>query len=266
LAENMNKPITKNPRLRMPSVAVVCLLALLAACSSSGSGGDATTTTTTVAAEILPPTIPPPASTEPLIATTAAPTTVPAPQPLTLRGNGLGEFDFGRPALDVVRGVLLPVVLDRSPVFALDPGSGLYISADGLEYFSVQFAREVCWDDGALATLCAIFGGVDPAGLLFLGWNYSAPPGSVGALFSASGVTINVLASAVPAIPVPPGACYSFTTVTVDDISINLQTSGEEFGTYAADGTYTPLVPIPASARVTYMNAGEQIFGEGVDC
>jgi len=85
-------------------------------------------------------------------------------------------------------------------------------------------------------------------------------------LFSASSVTVNVLARDVPAIPVPAGACYSYTTVVVDDISVDLQTDGEEFGTYADDGTYTPVVPIPASARVVYMWAGEQIFGEGADC
>lgn len=249
-------------RARTFSVAVVSLALVFSACSATKSS-DSTVAPTDSAAPVsdLPATVPPTT----VESTTLPPTTVPEPPPF-LRSDGIGVFDFGAPYEGFEAGIPLVVDSNDGGSFPVDSGLGYYESDSGEDFFYYPRGRTVCWDDGTSGYLCAYFGGPDVDTLVFVGWDYASAVAS-GTLFSESGVTVNALVSATPVIPVPDGACYSYTSVVVDGITVDLISgSGEFFGEYAADGSFVLAVPQPADARVSLMSAGERPFGFGGDC
>ncbi|MCE9621708.1 MAG: hypothetical protein K8R99_05115 [Actinomycetia bacterium] len=251
-------------------VAMTAALGVLGACSSTKSSGPAETVAPTDSVEATdPPTTPAPTTIEP---TTLAPTTTVAARPF-LRGDGLGAFDFGASDTDMTAGMSLTVLSDDSSAYPTDFGDGLFLNVAGDYTFQYQSGRSVCWDDGAGNYLCAHFGGADATHLGLVGWEYytlSGSPTNLGNFYSAVGATINAELSAVAGVPPIAGECYGYSNVFVDDILLDVRTtSGDSFGTYGDDGSYTLVVPQPA-ATVTYLQAGERpipysVDGEG-DC
>ncbi len=235
-------------RLRPLHLAALALV-IVGGCSDSGSGGAESSPSTAVATtEVAPTTEAPTTTAAPvLVPPTAAPPTIPAPAPAFLREGGLDAFDFGAPAAVVAAGITLHVNSDEQSEFPNDMGDG-FESVDHSQYFIAQFARELCWSDGNAGTLCAYFAGASADSLVFVGWLYTAPEGVEGMLFSASAVTVGILASSNPAITLTGGACFSFTTVVVDGMGVDLTSVTGGFG----DG-------IPADTRVTAMAAGSVI-------
>ncbi len=239
-------------------------LGFLSACSESRTSSPETVATDSAESVTLAPIT---------AAPTLAPTTVPAPTTTIaprafLRSDGLGPFDFGDSAGEVLTGMPLGTVLsDDVHSFPTDDGDSFFESLDGTSFFTHASERTVCWDDGVGGHLCAYFGGADEISQALVGWEYSSTAG-VGPLFSASGATINILVSAVPLPPVV-GECYGFSFSEIDGISLNLQApSNETFGTYHDDGTYTLNVPAPA-AWISLLRTGDQpeFFGNGEgDC
>lgn len=244
--------MTFHPSTTARLVVALGALALFSACSSSDSSGAGTSVAPTTTAT---PTTPAPTTVAP---TTEASTTL-APvveAPPFLRGNGLGPFDFGAPYADVLAGMPLTFARESS-----------YTFPNPVLFFAHPAGREVCWQDGGAADACAYFGGADPASVALVGWYYASGPGA-GQLSSNIGATTNILVSAVPAMPTIEGACYDYTTVSLDGVVMGLSTgSSEWFGTYADDGTFTLTTPTPAGARITYMQAGDIFsYSEGADC
>lgn len=235
-------------RLRPLSIAAFALV-IVGGCSDSESGGAETSPSTVVATTEAVPTTEV-ALTTVAPTTTAEPVLVPpvVPAGAFLRGNGLDTFDFGAPAAVVAAGITLAVSSDRTLEFPKDMGDG-FESVDHSQYYATQFGRELCWNDGDAGTLCAYFAGVAPESLVFAGWHYTALEGVEGRLFSTSAVTVNILASSNPAITLTGGACFSFTTVEVDGLLVDLLSATGGFG----DG-------IPADTMVTAMSAGNRII------
>lgn len=235
------------------SLMVVGALALLGSCASSGSGSPATTSGASASVATDPATTPAPTAAP---TTTEAPTTVPASSDFFLRGDGVGPFDFGATYADVLAGMPLTQISDDAYAF---PHATLY--------FAHPFGRAVCWTDFDGANLCTLFGGTDPAAVSLVGWSYAKTAPGVGLLSSEIGATVNKLVSEIPAMPPIQGACYSFTSVQHDGVTMDLTTGTDEwFGTYADDGTWVPTVPMPAGAMIVSMWAGDQMLPEGADC
>lgn len=235
-------------------VAVCAALALATSCSSESKSADTTVAPSTIAVPSTPPpttvaetTIPP---------TTVAPTTVPAVVAPFLRGTGVGPYEFGAAYGDVLAGMPLVLMSDESYTF---PHPELF--------FSHAAGRKVCWNDGAGSVLCAIFGGADLATVTMVGWSYDAASPAVGALTSEIEATVNKFLVDLPGMPAIEGACYTYTTVALNGIAMDLTTGSDEwFGTYADDGSWIPTIPVPITAKITAMRAGEQILGVGADC
>lgn len=202
------------------------------------------------------------ASTTIAATTTVAPTTAAAPSTTVaatafLRSDGLGPFNFADAYATVLAG--MPLALESDDSYSFPTADVAFAHASG---------REVCWDDGVGGSLCGYFGGADAASVVLVGWDYEPDTAAVGSLYSASGATINILLSAVPAMPLPEGDCYGDTTVVLDGISLDITSNSDEwFGSYADDGTFVLSVPQPANATVRYMSTGDLMyFGEGADC
>jgi hypothetical protein len=244
-------------------VAVTVMLAFFGACSASGSSGPGTVAPTTIAASVtLPPVTPAPT----LVPPVTAPSTTVAPRAF-LRSDGAGPFDFGATYSDTLAGMPLSVLSDDGFSFPVASGiAGYFDSADASKMFHFPSARKVCWDDGGGGGICAFFGGVDATSLLFVGWEYGSSVG-LGVLYSASGVTANILVTDVPTMPLPDGDCYGDTGVALDGIGLTLASNTDEwFGTYADDGTFVPTVPWPAAATVTRMSTGDSFYYDEPDC
>lgn len=233
---------------------------LITACSStstststSASTSTPATTSTTVAAA--------PTTTTP--ATTIAPTTVPAPVVLTLRGDGIGPFDFGVAASDVTDAITAqfgPATSDESLEYPADDGFGGFQDISGEFGYFAQYGRTVCWS----IQFCAEFGANDPTALLFAGWTYSEESGA--SLASTSGVTIGTRWSEAPAtMSVFPGGCYSVGDGEVDGILLTLVSEGDLFSSFDDLGNYIEGTPAPQDVTVTYMRAGQVpafLFGD----
>ncbi|MBI4884753.1 MAG: hypothetical protein HY826_11950 [Actinobacteria bacterium] len=247
--------------LRLAKVSLA--LALVGACS-----GSETAAPETVAVTSAPTVVATTISVPPVLAT--LPTTA-----VFLRSNGIGPFEFGAPYDGDAFEAGIPLVRDSDygRSYPVDCGGGYFCTTGPqLETFHYTRARVICWDDGMDAHngyLCAYFGGPDEHNLMFVGWDYVSATGP-GGLFSSHGVTVNVLANELPALPpVPEGSCGSRTTVIVDGIYVGLVSdSGSVFGHYDADGTFARASPQPFDARVSHMIAGETILDttDGGEC
>ncbi len=233
-----------------------------AACSSnSTSNGTGPTTsapaTSSTTADTSLDTTPDTAA-----ATTVPATTVPAPVVFTLRGDGIGPFDLGIPANDLINAMTAqfgPSSSDESAEYpTVDPFGG-YTSADGEIGFVAPFGRAVCWS----FQFCAEFGGADAVSQFFVGWTYGEPAGTT--LATASGVTIGSRWSDFPAMLVDSGGCYTIGSGTIDGVTLTLQSDAIAFGTYDDAGNYVVAVPPADQVAVTYMQTGDLanfLFGD----
>lgn len=248
--------------------ALVAGLALTAGCASDASKSAASTSTTiaassTTAAITVPPTTAS-AATVPA-ATAPAPTTTVAPDPLVLRDDGLGPFDYGAPPTAVIDAITakLGVAPDVDSVTLYEDtsllGEGLYLSLDAFGMaLPYPVGRTMCWDE-----FCADFGGASEAELAFIGWSFTGPAG----LFaSSSNLTIGAKWSDFPSMEVFPG-CYNYGAGTHHGIRLIVDSPGwTEWLVSDGVGGFVPNLPDPATTRVTIMIAGEQPFPHGVDC
>ncbi|CAN5470320.1 hypothetical protein BH10ACT2_BH10ACT2_11410 [soil metagenome] len=244
----------------------LCLaVGFLSACSAEESSNPSVSPGESVPTTGLDPTTLP--STIVAAATTSAPTTVPVP-PAFLRSDGIGSSDFGTPyaSFDLGSSVAPAASFDQSFPVAEGDSYGAQDAGGYITHFSYPMARVACFDDGVGGTLCAYFGGVDIASLVLVGWDYSGDAG-VGALYSASGLTVNELASDMPVIPVPHQGCPGYAIqarVEVDGIVVILfSDSLELLGSVTPDGVLTPADPQPSGVRISAMQSGERILTGG---
>ncbi len=194
-------------------------------------------------------------------------TTVPAADPLLLRVDGFGAFDFGTPVDAVVAGI--PAALggfssDVTQRFVDNGNGGLSSADDSDTVFVLPFSRQLCYSE-----LCLTFGSTDAASLALVGWTYyplaTGGPLVLG-LHDVNGVTIGSRASDFPAaIVVNPGGCYTDGTGTTPS-GITLALRGGDFVITDAAGNQTPVVPDPTSVTVTSMEAGSNYGFLAGDC
>lgn len=229
---------------------------------STPSSADVSTTlapTTTAAPTTLPPvTSPAPAP------TTAPAPPPPAPAPLVLRGTGVGTFEFGMSAADVVAGLgaRLSPVTDEAAEYPTPDGYGRFISADGASSFTAPYGRVACWSDGAGDELCLSFGGPAAGALSFVGWSYGGHT-----LLTAGGYTGGSRWSDFPEIFSPGTAgCFNYTISSVAGINLGLLSSGAPFGTYDESGTFTGPDPAPADVSILSLDAGQTPGATEGDC
>lgn len=233
---------------RIAASCAACLLIVACSSSSTSVGTGASTSipsasTTTVATT--------PGTTLPATAST---TTVPAPVDFTLRGDGIGPFDLGVPAselIDAFSAQFGPPTEDVAAEYPNDDASGGFLMDNGEVGFIAPFGRTVCW----AFDFCADFGGNDATTLFLTGWTYGEDSGLT--LTSTSGVTIGTRWSDVPAITVSPGGCYTVGYGTIDGIELTLLSDGVEFTTFDAAGNYIENTPPPEQVSVTSMQAGD---------
>ncbi|MGB8858401.1 MAG: hypothetical protein WCC60_04065 [Ilumatobacteraceae bacterium] len=197
------------------------------------------------------------------VAATTAPPTTAAPLPVTLRGDGIGSFDFGTPYAAVAAGLSasLEAETDEAAEFPVAAEYG-FQTADGSRGFTSPFARLACWADGGSDHVCLAFGGADPTGLRFVGWYYTGTT-----LLSTSGVTGGSLWSEFPAMLQPGSAgCYTETSGSIDGIFLVLVSSGAPFSSYDDFGNIVASNPDPAGVSVRWMEAGDNPHDLEGDC
>lgn len=248
--KELNQMTRHNCNLR--AVAVIAGLSMLInACTSSSSSGGSTSSTgvslpSTSTIETTPDTVP--------ATTSSTSTTVPAPIVFTLRGDGIGPFDLGVPASDLIDAFSAqfgPATSDVTTEYPTDDGIGGFQSADGEFGFFKPVGRTLCWS----MQFCAEFGGNEPAVLQFAGWTYAED--SAASLVSTSGVTIGTRWSDAPAtMSVAPGGCYSVGSGDVDGIILTLISDGEPFSSFDDAGNYIEGAPAREDVTVTFMQAG----------
>ncbi|MBI4884660.1 MAG: hypothetical protein HY826_11485 [Actinobacteria bacterium] len=228
---------------------------VLAACSSSVR---TSSTADTAAADTTTSTV---AATTPPTAATTVPDTTPAPIVLTLRGDGIGPFDFGGDPDALIAEMNFQFgapISDESREYPIDDGFGGFTTAEGDWGFTAASGREMCWS----VDFCAEFAGADPASHSFAGWTYYSSTG----LLSTSGVTIGSLWSEFPSMNVATSGCYTSGYGDIDGINLGLQSSGETFGAYDDAGNYIAVMPLPEQVTVNYMTAGTIPYAFEGDC
>lgn len=255
--------------------AVLVALGLVASCSSdaSTSAGTGTGESTTVAADDSSTTSSGattlPGSTLPTDtpSTVAGATTTVAPEPLVLRSDGLGPFDFDDfpgPIIDAVTAQL--GAPSRNDVLLYEDLTdfatlGVYTSFDGPYFYSLRYpvGRTTCWT----GEFCLEFGGASEATLAFIGWWYTGPPHMMA---SSSNLTIGAQWGDFPSMIVF-ATCYTTGGGTHHDIQLQLQTAAPwDWLVSDGGGGFVESLPDPETTRVSYMSAGEQPFQPFADC
>lgn len=238
--------------LPLRAVMVVAGLALLApACSSSKTSNGAGTTTAASTTVIDTTTT---AAAPTTTASTVPPTTVPAPIVFNLHGDGIGPFNLGISAAELIDAMTTqfgPPSSDVSAEYPLDDTFGGFTTADGEVGFVASFGRTVCWS----FQFCAEFGGGDAVTQSFVGWTYGEESGLT--LASTSGVTIGSRWSDFPAMVVDSGGCYNSGTGSIDGITLILQSDVIAFSSYDDLGNYVVAVPPAEQVAVISMQIGE---------
>ncbi len=242
------------------------VLALVAACSSSAktsttgssttvvSDSSSTTVSTTASATTAPaPTVP-------------APTTTVALEPLLLRKDGLGPFDFGpSTATEVIEAITArfgSAASNNAVEYADDShlGDGYFESLDPPNLdFNFPFGQTVCWT----GDFCAEFGGYSAENVALVGWQYSGPPHMFA---SSSNLTISATWEDFPSMIVG-ATCYTTGGGTHHGIQMVLEVDGG-WDWLVSDGAggYVESLPDPAITRVTFLSAGVYPFQAGDDC
>ena len=247
-------------------LSLVALLTLVS-CSSSAKTSGGSTTSSIADASSTTATSSSSASATTAPATTApAPTSTVAPEPLILRKDGLGPFDFGSAPTAVIDAITAQlgaparndVLLYENDFFV---EAGYYESNLEPHFYALVFpvGQSACWT----GEFCAEFGGASVADLHFIGWSYSGPPHM---LASASNLTIGAEWEDFPSMIVYP-TCYNTGGGTHHDIVMVLAVVGgwEWLVSDGASG-YVPNLPDPAITKVTFLEAGDRPFQVGNDC
>lgn len=248
--------IRQSFNLRIAAVLAGLSLVAVACSSSSSSGGTGVSTTASSASTSTVATTP-----DSVATTIATTTTVPAPIIFTLRGDGLGPFDFGIAADEVIDALTAEfgaAASDENREYTVDDGFGGFQTVDGEFGFVVPFGRTLCW----AFEFCAEFGGATSA-TEFVGWSYGEDSGAT--LSSTSGVTMGSRWSDFPAINVHPGGCYSIGYGDIDGITLTLQSDEVAFTSFDDLGNYVESVPPPEQVSVVFMEAGDipaVLFGD----
>ena len=224
-------------------------------------------TSTVTAPPTVPATVPPtaPPTVPPTVPPTAPPTTPPLSlASLVLRSDGIGPFDVGAAAADVISRistVLGPPATDAVVEYPTPLPDGRFArDASGEEVFVAPLGRLACFGNG----LCIRGGGTSPADVVFVGWAYTgdaAPP-----LASGGGVTVGSRWSDFPAMVVGEGGCSSIGSGSVDGIVLTVLSEGTPFGAVDASGEVVPGRPDPADVVVIAMSAGEAPADTAADC
>ncbi|MCE9621966.1 MAG: hypothetical protein K8R99_06450 [Actinomycetia bacterium] len=250
-------------------LALATALALLAGCASSATSGDSADDSTTTAAAasnttVVAPTTP--ASTAP--ATTApAPTTTVALEPLVLREDGLGPFDFGPSTpTDVIAALTArfgPPARNDAVHYADEShrADGYFETVDAREFpdFNFEYGQTVCWT----GDFCAEFGGYGADLVALVGWRYSGPPHM---LASDSNLTIGAEWADFPSMIVG-ATCYTTGGGTHHGITMTLAVDGG-WDWLVSDGAggFVESLPDPHATKVTSLSAGVYPFAAGDDC
>ena len=248
---------------RLVSIVALSVLVVLAtSCSSSKRLDSGRPTTAPLDSSTTSPDTAP-VDTEAATSTSSsvASTTV-APEPLVLLSNGIGPFNLGDGADEVVAGLterLGTAASDVTAEYPDDDGFGGYQTVDGEFGFIAPFGRSVCWAVG----FCTDFGGASSASASFTGWSYSDD--TTGALRSTSNVTVGTSWADVPTIAVDVGGCYSVGSGSIDGIRLSLTSTGVPFGGFDDLGNYITNVPAAGDVSVTQMETGKvpaSLFGD----
>lgn len=252
--------MTINLNLRR-SASIAALALLIGACSSTSTGSSSSTAasddSTTTAADSTPDT----ADTS----STSTSTTAAAPIEFTLHGEGIGPFNFGGPAGDIINALTeefgVPISVETVE-YPTSDGFGGYETVDGDFGFEVPVGRTMCWT----FHLCLQFGGeeIEPTTQTFMGWTYGEQ--SATTFVSTSGVTIGSRWSDFPAMSVDPGGCYTVGSGTIDGIDLTLQSSDVAFGEFDDLGNYVENVPPADQVTVVFMQAGANPISLFGDC
>ena len=251
-------------------LSLVGMLALVVGCSSSatttgGSTGSSTGSSTAGSVADSASTTAASATTVPA-STAPAPTTTVAPDPLILRSDGLGPFDFGRTPTDVIDAITTQLGAPaRNDVLLYEDAShlsdGYYESLVGPYYYDLAFpvGQTVCWT----GDFCAEFGGASEPDLHFIGWWYTGPAHM---LASASNLTISAQWDDFPSMIVG-ATCYTTGGGSHHGIQFTLNVAGG-WDWLVSDGLggYVESLPDRHAAVVDYMWAGQQPFQFGLDC
>jgi hypothetical protein len=244
---------------------------LVAACSSSAKTSVGSTTSTLADSSSTTasptPTTSPSAPTSPATTAPATTTTV-ALEPLILRKDGLGPFDFGpstpTEVIAAITARIGPPASNVAVAYAdethLGEG-GYYESLDPPYYydFNFPFGQTVCWT----GDFCAEFGGYSATGVALVGWQYSGPPHMFA---SASNLTIGAEWGDFPSMIVG-ATCYTTGGGTHHGILMTLEVD-TPWDWLVSDGAggYVENLPDPAHTRVTFLSAGVYPFQAADDC
>jgi len=188
-------------------------------------------------------------------ATTPAPTTTVIPEPLVLREDGLGPFDFGSTPTAVIDAITAQLGAPaRNDVLLYEIPSEfdetIYESSVPPYYvFAFPVGQTVCWT----GDFCAEFGGLSQADMSFSGWSYRGTP----QLFaSSSNLTIGAKWSDFPSLEVgPSGPTCGIGTHHGIYVGLNVA-GGWNWLVEDAVGTSVENLPDPAAARVDFMRGG----------
>lgn len=216
--------------------------------TTSSTAATTTSSATTTTAVTIPPTT----------------TTVVAAEPLVLRNDGLGPFDFGSSPTAVIDAITAMIGSPSSNDVLLyeDPiGGGLYESRTAPYYFALPFpiGQTACWS----GSFCAEFGGASAATLGFIGWTYTGPAERFA---TRPNLTIGSKWSNFPSMSVF-ATCYTTGGGTHSGISLILSSPpGWEWLVSDGVGGFVENLPDPTTVRVTQMQAGSVPFQVGADC
>ncbi|CAN5642258.1 hypothetical protein BH10ACT2_BH10ACT2_22320 [soil metagenome] len=250
---------------------LAALLALVAACSSGSTSSAATSGSSTTDESSTSTSSPTTLTGSTIVASTTVtaaagtPTTAAAPEPLVLRSDGLGPFDFGSAPAEVIDAITAQLGAPATNAVLLYPdaselSNGYYRSTVGPYYYALvqPVGRTACW----AGDFCAEFGGASEATLTFIGWSYSGPAAM---LASSSNLTIGARWSDFPSMVVFP-SCYTTGAGSHHDIVLVLDAGAWDWLISDGAGGFVPNLPDPHSTRVTFMEAGDRPFEPDLDC
>jgi hypothetical protein len=252
--------------MRRPLIASLLPLAVLVACSDSKSVGSATTLSTADTTLATTSTDAPAATTavdETTTSTGAPSTTVAAAADRVLRDGGIGSFDLGSEAAPVIDGLSAALgtpITDQSVDYPTADGLGAYTSTDGEMGFVAPMGRTVCWS----INLCAAFGGNSVASMSFTGWSYVNDPSA--SMHTASGATIGSRWSDQPTVELGDSSCYTIGYGTLDGMRVTLESAGEMFSGFDANGNFVETSPDPADVTIIAIETGKLPVAVYGDC
>lgn len=181
--------------------------------------------------------------------------------------NGIGPFWFGQPKGEVAYG-LEPILgyanRDSSTAYPNMDANGDYLDDAGTESFIAPYGSEVCFDNG----LCVYFGGTDAESQTFVGYHQGdTNTANDPTLSTKSGVTVgSAWADYTGVMEVSPGGCYTYGGGRVDDVLLDLESSGTNFGGFDESGNWVSNVPGVDEVTVMGIHTGAMPISLEGDC